>query len=85
MHSVLLRSISKLCNNNLASPVWGSDEIKLWEVILFSVFIFYPNWKTLILVLGILFPLIHIFAGGAYGSLWCTIANIIALYYLYKY
>lgn len=74
-----------LCNNYFASPVWGSNEIKLWEFMLFAIIVFYPNWKMLLIVLAILFPLIHIFAGGAYGSLWCLIANIIAFYYLYKY
>jgi len=74
-----------LCNNYFASPVWGSNEIKLWEFILFAIFIFYPDWKMLLSITVIGIVVIHIFAGGAYGSLWCAVANMIAFYYLYKY
>jgi len=74
-----------LCDNKLSSPIWSSNEIKVWEFILFAIFILYPNWKLILLIIFILLPLLHIFVGGSYGSMWCAIANIIALYYLYKY
>lgn len=74
-----------LCNNKLASPIWGNNEIKLWEFVLFSVLIFYPNWNNVLLVNAILLPIIHLYVGGAYGSLWCAVANIIAFYYLIKF
>ena len=74
-----------LCNNKLASPIWGSNEIKLWELIMYPIVILYPNWKAFMKTILIYFPLIHILAGGAYGSLWCAIANILAFYYLYTF
>ena len=74
-----------LCDNKLSSPIWGTNEIKIWEFILFAIFILYPNWRLISLVLFIILPLIHIFVGGSHGSMWCAIANIIAIYYLYKY
>ena len=73
------------CNNKLASPIWGNNEIKLWEFVLFSVLIFYPNWKMMLLINLIILPIIHFYVGGAYGSLWCSVANVIAFYYLIKY
>jgi len=76
---------SSLCNNKLASPVWGSNELQLWELTLFIILIYYPNWKNIVLTLCIIIPLIHIFVGGAYGSLWCFISNIFAFYFLITY
>ena len=74
-----------LCNNKLLSPIWGSNEIKIWEFILFAILIIYPNWITLFITLTIILPVIYLFVGGSYGSLWCAITNICAIYYLYKY
>ena len=73
---------TSLCNNNFSSPIWASNEIKLWEFIIFTILIFYPYWKFIIFIILVLFPAIHIVAGGAYGSLWCFVANSIAIYYL---
>ena len=74
-----------LCNNKLASPIWGNNEIKLWEFVLFSVLIFYPNWNWILMINIILLPIIHFYVGGAYGSLWCAVANLIAFKYLIQY
>lgn len=74
-----------LCSNKLSSPVWASKELQLWELILFSTLIFYPNWNALAYTVFIVFPLIFILSGGGYGSLWCAIANLATIYYLYKY
>ena len=74
-----------LCNNKFSSPIWGSNDLELWELLIFAFMIFVPLWKPLFLTIIILIPAIHIFAGGAYGSLWCAISNIYALYYLYKF
>lgn len=72
------------CKNKLSSPIWGSDEISFLEIMIFSLFIFYPNYSNLIgVALMILF--IKIFFGVAYGSLWCALANIIAIKYLLTY
>ena len=73
---------SPLCNNALSSPIWGSNEIKLWELITFSFLCLYPSWNLIALFILIIFPLIYNFAGGAYGSLWCSIANVYAFYLL---
>ena len=73
-----------LCDNKLSSPVWGSNEIQLWELIIFAFLLFYPDTVTFFSIL-FLFVLIKIFVGGAYGTMWCAITNLIAFYYLYKY
>ena len=74
-----------LCNNKLSSPIWGSNEIKMWQCVIFAILILYPNWQSLLLVLGILLPALYLFVDGSYGSLWCAVANITAIYYLYNY
>ena len=74
-----------LCNNKLASPIWGNNEIKLWEFLVYSCIILYPDLNRIFLTNVILLPIIHLYAGGAYGSLWCTVANISAIYYLITY
>jgi hypothetical protein len=78
---------SSVCNNSLSSPIWASNEIKLWEVIIFSILIFYPNINNLFILstFFIFFTLLYIFMDGAYGSLWCAIANIVAFKYLLTY
>lgn len=74
-----------LCNNKLASPIWGNNEIKIWEFVIFAILIFYPNWQYMLLIIFILLPIIYKFVGGAYGSLWCAVANVIAFKYLIQY
>ena len=73
-----------LCNNKLSSPIWGSNEIKLWELVLMSFLIFYPDYYMWFATL-FLFLLIKIFVGGGYGTLWCAITNLVAFYFLYKF
>ena len=73
-----------LCDNKLSSPVWGSNEIKIWELIIFAFLLFYPDYFIFITMV-ILLLLIKLIVGGAYGTLWCAITNLIAFYYLYKY
>ena len=72
-----------LCNNKLSSPIWEED-LKICEIIIFAILILYPNYMRILDVFILIF-LIKLYIGGAYGSLWCAIANISALYYLYKY
>jgi hypothetical protein len=74
-----------LCNNKFSSPIWGSKEINIIEFIIFAILILYPNWKLLIFVIFILYPLIKILVNGAFGSMWCALANFGAFFYLYKY
>jgi hypothetical protein len=73
-----------LCDNKLSSPIWGSNEIKIWELIIFAFLIFYPDYFTFTTMI-ILLLLIKLIVGGAYGTLWCAITTLIAFYYLYKY
>ncbi len=74
-----------LCNNKLSSPVWGSNEIKLWEFIIFAIVVIYPNWTVFMIIILFLYIPLSFFVGGSYGSMWCAIANLGAFYYLYKY
>ena len=72
------------CKNKLSSPIWGSNEISFLEIMIFSLFISYPDYSALIgISLIILF--IKIFFGVAYGSLWCALANILTIKYLLIY
>ena len=73
-----------LCSNKLSSPVWASKELQLWELIVFATLVLYPNYTSLAYTVFIVFPLIFILSGGGYGSLWCAVANIATIYYLYK-
>ena len=78
---------SSLCSSKFSSPIWASNEIKLWEFIIFASLQFIrlplPTIQPSITAFLVLFlpPLF----GGAYGSLWCAIANIEAVYYLLTY
>ncbi len=73
---------SPLCNK-YGSPVWGSNEITFKEILIFSILIFYPQWKPILITICVFIPLIYIFVKGSYGSMWCFVSNIIAFYYLY--
>ncbi len=74
-----------VCENKFSSPVWGSNEIKLWEILIFCTLITWPAWDMFLYQMFILVPFIYIFANGAYGSLWCFFANITAFFCLYHY
>jgi len=73
-----------LCDNKLSSPVWGPSELGIWELLIFAFIIWYPNHPMFFATL-ILFILIKMIIGGAYGTMWCAIANLVAFYFLYKY
>ena len=74
-----------LCKNKLSSPIWGDNEIKFWEFILFSTLALYPNWNNIAIMNLILLPIIHFYVGGSYGSLWCSVINLVVVEYLIKY
>lgn len=74
-----------LCNNKFSSPIWGNHEIKIVEFVAFAILICYPNWKFIFMACFLLLPIIYFYVGGAYGSLWCAVANMIAIYYLITY
>lgn len=65
------------CNKKLDSPIWGNNEITLIELIIFTTIIAYPYLGFAFIV-----PLIVLFVGGGYGSMYCALANIMAIYYL---
>lgn len=74
-----------ICDGSLSSPVWGSEELRYWQIVIYGIAIMYPHWQTVGIELLIVVPLIYYFANGAYGSLWCAFANLMALRYLYEY
>lgn len=75
---------SSLQNNILSSPIWASNEIKLWELFLFLFLSIYPSYIKIFNSL-LIFIFIKFFIGGAYGTLWCSIVNLSSFYYLYNY
>ena len=73
-----------VCDNYLSSPIWGGQELTYIELVTFMILAIYPDWN-IILVGMIAFPIMmHVFQGG-YGSLWCAVANLWTIYYLYVY
>lgn len=74
-----------LCNNKIASPVWGSKELTVWDIAIFALLAIYPINYQMDKIIIILTAIIAIMTSGAYGSLWCAIANVVSFYYLYKY
>lgn len=77
------------CNNNFSSPIWGSSEIKLYEMIIFIIFILYDvkrGFNTFVLVSSfIVILLTRFYFKGGYGSLWCSIACLISIKYFIEY
>mgnify|MGYP005634173657 CR=1 FL=1 len=63
--------------NRLSSPVWGSNELSIWEIMLYATFIFYPRLYMIPVI-----PLVMLITKGAFGSMWCAIANIFAIKFL---
>ena len=68
------------CKKKMVSPIWGNKEITLIELILFTAIIAYPN-----LCFAFIVPLLVLLVGGGYGSMYCTLANIMAFYYLFTF
>jgi len=77
-------SSSSSCDK-LSSPVWGQNELKLWEILLFLFLITYPVIDGLLITNILIVLLILKYVGGGYGSLWCAIACIVSLKYLYEF
>ena len=72
------------CDSYFSSPIWGGKEIEFHTILWFSFLIFYPHYDRAIVGLLSLIVLQFITKSG-YGSMWCAIANSVAVYYLYKY
>ena len=73
-----------VCNNKFNSPIWGNNEIKLWELILFAFLISYPNYYLVLFAITFFIILVKFNIVSGYGSFWCAIANIYAFYLLFK-
>ena len=82
---IALNNILQAGDNFISSPIWGGNEFKLWELLIFVFIILYPSWSIISLTIFIIFPLIYFFSNGAYGSLWCAIAALFSIYNLYKH
>jgi hypothetical protein len=70
------------CTNKLSSPIWGSTEIELWEILGFLILIAMPDIYVILLEFFILY-FVKLIINGGIGSMWCAIANILAVYLLY--
>ena len=70
------------CTNKLSSPIWGSTEIELWEILGFLILIAMPDIYVILLQFFILY-FVKLIINGGIGSMWCAIANILAVYLLY--
>ena len=73
-----------LCKNKFDSPIWGGKELTLFELILFNVLISFPRVDYIIF--GSLFLyVLNKFYNSGYGSMWCSVANIFAFVFIFKY
>ena len=70
------------CSNKLSSPIWGSNEIEPWEILGFLILIAMPDIYIILLGFFILY-FVKLIINGGIGSMWCAIANILAVYLLY--
>lgn len=66
------------CSSKLSSPIWGDNEIELWEVLAFIIVIFFPNIYIILSVFLLVYGLKLLINGGI-GSMWCAIANLLAI------
>ena len=89
---IRLNGYSKGSCNKFSSPIWGGNEVELWELIIFAILIM-PNLYHLkistpipsLIISSLILIYYYIENTGGYGSFWCAIANITALYYLYNF
>ncbi len=72
------------CDSYFSSPIWSGKELEWYILLIFSLLITYPHYDRAIVGLLLLIILQSITNSG-YGSMWCAIANSVAVYYLYKY
>ena len=72
------------CDSYFSSPIWGVKELEWYILFIYGLLIGYPDPGRLIIILIYLLISLLISNSG-YGSMWCAIANSVAIYYLYKY
>ena len=75
---------TSVCDNYFSSPIWGGKELTYLELVTFLILSILPNWNVILFGMMVFPIMMHIFKGG-YGSLWCAVANLWAIYYLYAY
>lgn len=84
------RGYTEPSENCFSSPNWGGKKINPWDLVVFFLFIYYgriglKGEKLHNLLLGIITLVITFWFGDGLSTIWCSLANIEALYYLIKY
>jgi len=79
----------KSCNS-FNSPKWGNVDISMITIIIFFILVTYgrigfEGEKLAFLIILSISLLISIYIGGNISSVWCSLANVLGLYYLFKY
>ena len=72
------------CDSYFSSPIWGGKELEWYILLIFCLLIGYPHSDRVIILLTSLL-ISQVVTNSGYGSMWCAIANSVAVYYLYKY
>jgi hypothetical protein len=72
------------CDSYFSSPMWSGKELEFYILLIFGFLISYPHYdRALIGLLSLI--VLQLITKSGYGSMWCAIANSVAVYYLYKY
>ena len=72
------------CDSYFSSPMWGGNEASFVTLFAFGFLISYPHYdRAIVGLLSLIF--LQFITNSGYGSMWCAIANSVAVYYLYKY
>lgn len=66
------------CSNKLSSPIWGNNELELWEILAFLIMVSFPNVYEIIGGFTIIYG-VKLWINGGVGSMWCAIANLLAI------
>lgn len=72
------------CDSYFSSPIWASKELEFYILLIFGLLISYPYFSRIVSVF-IALLISQLITNSGYGSMWCAIANSVAVYYLYKY
>ena len=74
------------CDSYFSSPIWGGggNEASFVTLFTFGFLVSYPHYdRAIVGLLSLIF--LQFITNSGYGSMWCAIANSVAVYYLYKY
>lgn len=76
--------------NYFESPTWGGKETNFLSMLLFFFVIFYgriglSGEKLQNLFIGLLTLIASFYFSGGFGSIWCALANVASLVYLFRY